>query len=171
MLFDSTLLFWHTGSVYNFTAGEFVSLVGLTGTGTSASGVINLGNARDLGIGPGAEIPQVALFVGTAVTSSSAGTLINAQFQGSTDSTHWTTYIETGAMSTASYQAGSAFMRIPVPRRAPGAALPLYYQINLVVTGGAAATISTGTILGGIVLAQADSGGTMDQYPSGFSVS
>ena len=70
MLFDSGLLFFHATGTFQFTAGEFVSLVGSTTVSTSA--VINLGNARDLGIGPGEEIPQLSLQVGTAITSSSA---------------------------------------------------------------------------------------------------
>lgn len=167
MLFDATLLFFHTGSVYSFTSGEFVSVAGVTNS--TSSTVINLGNARDLGIGPGAEIPMIALYVGTAFTSSSASLTINAQFQGSTDSTHWTTYAESGANTTASYAAGAAVLPIAIPRRPTGAALPLYYQINLAVNGGGA-SLSTGTLIGGIVLAHAD-GGTIGQYPAGFTVS
>src|SRR4051812_13606315 len=105
-LLDSQLLFWHTGNVYNFTAGEFVSFATFLTTASSSSTVINLGNARDLGIGPGQEMPTVDVVVGTAFTSSSAGLNINLQFQGSTDSSAWTTYMETGAASTASWAAG-----------------------------------------------------------------
>lgn len=169
MLFDSTLLFFHAGTVYNFTAGEFVNLAGATAS--SASSIINLGNARDLGIGEGQEVPQVAISVGTAFTSACSSTLINAQFQGSTNSTLWTTYSETGAASTASFAAGSNIFPLAVPRRPPGAGLPLYYRMNIAITGNALAeTISTGTLLGGIVLARADSAGTLSQYAAGFTV-
>lgn len=169
MLFDYTLLFFHAGTVYNATAGEFVSLVGVTLSSTSA--VINLGNARDLGIGPGQEIPQIAVTVGVALTSSCASMLINAQFQGSTDSVTWTTYVESGANSTASYGAGASILPIAVPKRVHGAALPLYYRMNLAISGGAGtAGLSTGTLLGGIVLARDDGPGTLASYPSGFSV-
>ena len=123
MLFDSTLLFFHTGGVYNFTAGEFVSLAGQTSSSQSA--VINLGNARDLGIGPGQEIPMIQIIVGSGITSSCQSTLINAQFQGSTNSVSWTTYIESGGNSTASYVAGASVLPIAVPKRVHGAALPL----------------------------------------------
>lgn len=169
MLFDATLLFYHAGATYQFTSGEFVNLSGATANSTSA--VINLGNARDLGIGPGQEIPQLALTIGAGITSSCASTLINAQFQGSTDSINWSTYAESGANTTASYAAGASVLPIAVPRRPSGAALPLYYRVNLAITGGAGtAALSTGTIIGGIVLARADSAGTLDQYPAGFSV-
>ena len=101
-LLDSTLLFWHTGNVYNMTSGEFVTFANLLTTASSSSTVINLGNPRDLGVGPGQEMPTVDVVVGTAFTSSSAGLTLNLQFQGSTDSSTWTTYQETGANSTAS---------------------------------------------------------------------
>ena len=170
MLFDSTLLFFHTGNVYNFTAGEYVSLVGATASSASIT-PINLGNARDLGIGPGAELPMIAVYVGTAITSSSAGMLINAQFQGSTNSVLWTTYAETGPMSTASFAAGSAILPIAVPRRPSGVSLPLYYQMNLAITGTSGTpTISTGSVIGGIVLAQNASAGTLDKYSAGYTV-
>ena len=170
MLFDSTLLFFHVGTAFNMSASEGLSLVGATATSTST--VINLGNPRDLGIGDGAENPEVAVFVGTAITSSCASMLINAQFEGSTDSSTWTVYAESGAASTASYAAGYRVFPLKVPRRPSGAALPLYYRMNLVISGGAGtAGISTGTIIGGIVLSSANSAGTLDQYASGFSVS
>lgn len=165
-LFDVNLLFYHTGNVYSFTSGEYVNLAGTTAS--SASSVINLGNARDLGIGPGSEIPQVVVSIGTAITSSSATMTLNVAFQGSTDSVNWTTYMETSAASTASFAAGSAFT-FDVPRRTPGASLPLYYRLNTTV-GSSTSSISTGTILAGIVLAAAENAGTMAQYPAGFIV-
>src|SRR5690348_9863210 len=99
MLFDVNNLFWHTGSVFAFTSGEFVSLASITSSGTSSQS-INMGVAQDLGIGDGVAIPKVACLIGTAVTSSSSGLRINMQFQGSTDSTNWTTYVESGALAT-----------------------------------------------------------------------
>jgi hypothetical protein len=109
--------------------------------------------------------------VGTAFTSSSSTMLINFQFQGSTDSTTWTTYAESGANTTASYAAGYYALPIAVPRRPSGASLPLYYRMNVVVTNsvGGSPSISTGTLIGGITLARSDV--TLGQYPAGFSVS
>ena len=184
MLFDSTLLFFHNSNTYQFTSGEFVSLVGATSVSASTtSTVINLGNARDLGIGQGQEMPYIAVVVGAGgITSSSSSLTINAQFQGSTDSVNWTTYVETGAQSvgTAStggstalgyFTPGAAILPIAVPRRPSGTALPLYYRMALVFGGGASTVgLSTGSVLGGIVLARSDTGGTLDQYQSGFTV-
>lgn len=168
MLLDSNLLFWHTGTAYGYTAGEFVSLVGTTSSSTST--VINLGNARDLGIGdvgPGGN-PKIFCMVGTAITSSSGSMLINATFDGSTNSVLWTTYAQSANLSTASYAAGSLVLPIDVPRRPTGAGLPLYYRMTINVTGAAGAGISTGTIIGGIVLDRGDVD-TFGAYPSGFT--
>lgn len=172
MLFDNTLLLYHATTAYAFTAGEFVSLVGVGTASACSSTVINLGNARDLGIGNGPDTPMVSLTIGTAITSSCASTRINALFQGSTDSSTWTTYAESSAQATSSYAAGAQILPINVPRRPSSASLPLYYRVSLVVTGAnAGETISTGTILGGIVLSRANNADTMGQYPAGFAVS
>lgn len=169
MLFDSGLLFYHAGSGTQLTAGEYVNLA--TITASSASSVINLGNARDLGIGNGPDTPMLALGIGTAITSACQSTLINVQFQGSTNSTLWTTYAESGAASTASYAAGAQPLPINIPRRPTGAGLPLAYRVNLAVTGNALAeTISTGSIIGGIVLSRADNADTLGAYPAGYTV-
>lgn len=169
MLFDLGLLFYHAGTGVQMTTGEYVNLAGATAS--SASSVISLGNARDLGIGNGPDTPMVALSIGTAITSSCSSMLINIQFQGSTNSTAWTTYAETGAASTASYAAGAQPLPINVPRRPTSAALPSFYRVTTVVTGTLASeSISTGTIIGGIVLGRADSADTLGLYPSGFSV-
>lgn len=172
MLFDNTLLFFHATTAYSFTAGEFVNIATASTASATTSSVINLGNARDLGIGNGPDTPMVSLTIGTAVTSSCSSMLLNAQFQGSTNSTAWTTYAESGAASTASWAAGAQILPINVPRRPTGAGLPLYYRVNIAVTGAnAAETVSTGTIIGGIVLARADSTDTLGQYPAGYTVS
>jgi hypothetical protein len=176
MLFDSTLMFYHATSgaslAWQFTAGEFVSLVGMTTLG-SASAVINLGNARDLGVGIDRETPRVELHVGTALTTSEGTTSVFAQFQGSTDSVNWTTYMQTPATSVGFSGAwGSAsVIAFDVPQRPPGAALPLYYRMNIGLTSGTGTVgLSTGTILGGIVLASDAMASTGVLYKAGFSV-
>lgn len=165
MLFDSTLLFWHATSAYQFTAGEFVNLAGTTGSSTSTA--INLGNARDLGIGEGAERPNVEIVIGTGITSSSSSLTVNFQFEGSTNGVLYTVYAETGAYPTSSLQAG-AVITMPVPRRPPGIGLPLYYQLNALVQSSTS-SISTGSVLAGIVLSPSEMG-TLGQYPAGFVV-
>ncbi len=170
MLFDVGLLFLHTGTAFSFSAGEYVSMVGVSTN--SASSNINLGHPQDMGIGSGVAVPKIACLIGTAITSSSAGMVLNIQFQGSSDSVTWTTYNESGTATTASYLANTMAYMVDVPRRPAGVALPQYYRLNLQVgPAGGTASISTGTMLAGIVIDRGESGGdTMGQYPSGFSV-
>ena len=169
MLFDVNLLFWHTGNVYNFTAGEFVTLAATAST--TYSPAINLGVAEDMGIGDGEFVPKIAVLVSTAITSTCQSLRINAQFQGSTDSSTWTTYVESGALSTASYAAGNYILPVDVPRRPSGVSLPQYYRMALVLSGnGSSETITTGTIAGGIVIQRQDATDTEGQYSAGFTV-
>lgn len=174
MLLDINLLFFHSGTAYGFTAGEFQTIsTGIT-TGCSSL-VINLGALEDLGIGDGEYMPKIALYVGsTGITTSSASFTINFQLQGSTNSTVWTTYAETGAQTTASYLANTQIMQLDLPRRPPGVALPQYYQINMVYGQQALVSntvgISSGALLGGLVVQRDDSRDTMQQYPANFTV-
>lgn len=169
MLFDINTLFWHTGSTYAFTAGEFLSLA--TVTATTGSTVINMGVAQDLGIGDGEAIPKIAVYIGTGITSASTGMRLNFQIQGSTDSTNWTTYAESGALATSSFTTGAYVLPLDLPKRPFGVALPQYYRMNMALTGtGSAETISAGTIIGGLVLQRSDNADTLGLYPSGFSV-
>jgi hypothetical protein len=166
MIFDANLVFWGTapyGSASNFT-----SLVGVTGSG-SASNTINLQVAEDMGIGDGEAVPKLAIYIGTGITSASNSATYNLQFQGSTDSSNWTTYAESGALTSASFAAGQVFP-IDVPKRPQGAALPQYYRLNLAMAANGTASISTGTILAGIVIQRADSEDTLGKYSSGFTV-
>lgn len=169
MIFDVNLLFFHTGSAYAFTAGEFVSLVGMTESGQGST-AINLTNARDMGIGVGAASPpQVALEIGTGVTTANTTATVQFRFQGSTDSTNWTTYVQSDWLTTASLTAGSQVFMIDVPPVPPTVALPQYYRIfvDLDNTAGTQ-SVSTGTIIGGIVL-QRDNA-YPPTYPSNFTV-
>ena len=167
MIFDAGNLFFGT-SPYN-TAGNFVSLAALTASGTTST-VINMGVKQDMGIGDGVAIPKIAVVVGTGITSASAAMLLNWSIDGSTDSTNWTTYSETGPLSTASFTAGSYILPIDLPRRPSGVALPQYYRMRMAVTGITNETITIGTVFGGLVLSRADASDTLGQYSSGFTV-
>jgi hypothetical protein len=168
LLLDLNLLFYHTGASFAFTAGEYVSLSGLGTASACASAVINLGVPEDMGIGDGEFIPHIMLSVGTGITSACASTTINAAFQGSTDSSNWTTYIESGPRTTASLTANTQFLPQAVPRRPGGFPLPQYYRVLLMVAGvGGAEVISAGSIIGGIVIQRQDDA----LYPAGYVVS
>jgi len=164
-IFDKTLLFF--GNSPYQSVSDYTTLVGVTASGL-ASAVIDLSVARDMGIGDGEAVPKVALYTGAAITSSSASLTLNIQFQGSTDSTTWTTYVETGANTTASFPANSKIFAIDVPHRSQGAALPRYYRLNVALGTAASAGLSTGSLFGGIVIQRTDN--PVGLYPSGFSV-
>jgi len=166
MLFDSSLMFWKVAGTNSFTAGEFVSLAGVT---SSISSAINLGNARDLGVGEGSAQPMWVAVIGSAFTSSVATQTISLQFLGSTNNSVWTTYSETGYTTTVSFAAGKIFTA-HVPQRPPGVALPQYYAMNVVTTNQTIGSISTGTIIAGIVLNEPEGADTMPLYPAGFTV-
>lgn len=178
MLFDVNNLFWHTGSAFAFTAGEFTSLVGVATT--TQSPVINMGTRQDWGIGDGEFVPKLMIVLGTGITSASASMLLNMQFQGSTNSTTWTTYAETGTASTASYVAATTsfnqanfILPIDLPPRPSGlvTSMPQFYRLQLATSAtDGTATISAGTILAGIVIQRDDATQTMGQYPANFSV-
>lgn len=166
MFFDSQLVFF--GSSPYASVSNYQSLAGVTAGGT-ASATINLGVPEDMGIGDGEAVPKLAIFVGTAVTSACTGTRINVQFRGSTDSTNWTVYAESGPLATSSFIAGAKIFPIDVPHRPAGASIPQYYDLNLAITGvGGAETISAGSVLAGIVIQRADNPSI--KYSSGFTV-
>lgn len=154
MILDQQLLFSNNQTLTGSTTG-------------TASSVINLVNPEDLGIGSGQAQPVIVVQFPAAVTDASSGFTMNIQFQGSTDSSNWTTYIETGALSTASFTTGSTF-RFAWPRRLPGNALPQYVRLNYLGAGSTNTTISTGTVFASVTLD--DLGWSLDQYPSNFVV-
>lgn len=163
MFADLNLIFFGSAP---YTAGNFASLVTTTNI---ASGVINQTVAQDAGIGDGEAIPKLAIYIGTGITSACTSMNVNFQFQGSTNSTAWTTYVETGPTSTASLTAGVKVFPIDLPHRAAGAALPQYYRLNVTTSGNAnTESISAGTIFAGIVIQRDDN--PVGLYKSGFSV-
>lgn len=167
MIFDVTNLFFHTGSAFAFTAGEFVSLVGMTESG-QASSAIALTNPRDMGIGDYSP-PKTALIIGTGITTANTTATIQFRFQGSTDSTNWTTYMQSDWLTTASLTASTSVFELSIPPVPAGVALPSYYRVfvDLDNTAGTQ-SISSGTIIGGIVLQRDDN--NVGSYASGFTV-
>lgn len=164
MLFDANLIFW--GASPYQSVSNYATLVTAT---TTASGVVNIVNPADLGIGDGEAVPKIAAYIGTAVTSASASLTLTFKFQGSTDSSNWTTYIESQAYTTASLVAGAKVMAWDLPHRPAGASLPQYYRVAATVGGtNGTDTISSGSIFAGIVIQRNDN--PVGMYSSGFTV-
>lgn len=185
MLFDVSLLFYHTGSAFAFTSGEYSSIpffqFGTGGVGsTTTSAVIDTGAPQDYGIGSGIQ-PKIACLVGAGFTSACTSTLLNLALQGSTASNSgFYTIVETGTMSTASYVANTSsfnqsnfILPVDIPPRPPGQvnALPRYYRLQLTITGNTNSEgISAGSLLAGIVDSLDEGTKSFGQYPAGFSV-
>lgn len=119
-----------------------------TGTAITASAastnVVDLGVARDLGVG---DDPSIEIFFLAVTALLSAGaTTLEIQVQGSTDNSSWTTMASSGAIGKAAFSAGAKFS-IDLPRIIPGQAKPRYIRLNYVV--------ATGPFTGGTIAAYA----------------
>lgn len=163
MIMDNQLLFSNAQSLIT-NANTPSSVIDMLG------GVaINKGNAtawgQDLGIGDGEAIPKIACFIGTGFTTVNSATL-NVAFQGSTDSSTWTTYVETGPIPASKLIAGAKIAAFDWPLRdVEATALPRY--IRLLYQLPAATAFTAGSIfLAGIVIQRGD--WAAGQYPSNF---
>lgn len=164
MFWDTNLVFY--GTAPYSSASNFASMITTTNVG---SNVISLGALEDLGIGDGEAVPKVAAYIGTAFTSACTGMRVTFQFQGSTDSSNWVTYIETAPQATTSLTTGIKVFPIDVPHRSAAQPLPGYYRLNVTTSGnGGSESLSAGTLIAGIVIQRDDNPG--GQYSAGFSV-
>lgn len=158
MLIDQTLLFDGTFSV---TTGLWTgAAVFSNGTSVASTNVVDLTNARDLGTGRAGMQIAINVIVTTAFTG---GTSCNFQFQGSTDSTTWTTYAETGAIAVASLALAAHVLRVPVPARPSFASLPRYWRLNYTCVGN----VTAGSVIAFIA---PDDQLASTAYPSGFTL-
>jgi len=134
-----------------------------------SGGNTNIGNATrfgaDLGVMEGMNKPKIVVSIPVAFTSTNSATL-NFQFQGSTDSSTWTTYIESGAIAATALTAGAAWV-FDWPRKALGAAMPKYVRMYYALGTG---QMTTGTIHANVVLNADGWVGIADQYPANFVV-
>lgn len=147
MIIDGLLLF---SSAQNIT----------TGTTQASTNVIDLLNARDMGIGNLYPL-KVACFVTTAFTSTDTG-LLTINLQGSTDNSTWTTYASSPAYSAADLTAGAKLAPLDWPHRQ--GALPRYLRLNYDV---GALHFTPGAVTSMLVLDRQDA----TQYPPGLGIS
>lgn len=109
-------------------------------TTADSTNIIDLLNARDMGLGGGMSDICLICSVGTAL---SGGTSINFQLMGSVDNSTYTVYAESGAVLTASLTANAEVLRITIPARPANAAgNPRYYKMTYTIVG----TYSAGTV-------------------------
>lgn len=143
MIFDSLLLLDTAAAITSSRA---------------STNVIDLGNARDMGIGNRQNLKFLCM-VTTTFTSTAAGTLTVA-YQGSTDNSAWTTYAQSIAYASTALVAGTYLLAMDIPRNG---ITDRYIRANYV---NATATFSAGAVTCGLLLDRQDA----VQYPSGFTV-
>lgn len=150
MILDNQLLFSNLQSLITAATGTpSTTVIDLTGGVAMNIGLMTR-FGEDLGTGPGLSAPRVVAFVGTAFTTTNSATLMT-QFQGSTDSTTWTTYMETPAYAAAALVAGFKIADFAWPVVPQGVALPRYVRLNYVLPGSTSFT--AGTIFASVSLA------------------
>jgi hypothetical protein len=150
MILDSNLEFTTTGSAQAIT------------TTAASTNVIDLVDARDMGIGDDPAIKLLAL-VGTAFTTDTTNaSTLTIQFQGSTDSTTYTTLAQSTAYGVASLAANGKLFPIDVPALPTGVSLPRYLRLNFSV---GVASFATGSLQAFLVLGRDD----IINYPKNYN--
>lgn len=128
---------------------------------TPSTDVVDLQNARDMGIGDAPAL-KLSVSVGTTFASTGAATL-QVLLQGSVDNSNWTTMADSPVFALATLVAGTRLLDIDMPRPVPGQALPRYLRLAYVV---GTEVMSAGTINGMLVLDRQD----YVNYPAGLIV-
>lgn len=128
----------------------------------ASTNVIDLLNARDMGIGDDPALKILCQVVTAFATTNSA--VLTAAFQGSTDNVTYTTMIQSQASLTpGNLTVGSRILQADVPRPAPGQSLPRYLRMLYTVGTG---IFSLGNVTTAVVLDRQD----YVAYPAGINV-
>jgi len=133
-------------------------------TTRDSTNVIDLTVQEDIGDGSGQADLEIIVQVATTMTATTTTATLTCAFEGSTNSTTYTIFAQSDAISTASLTQGTQILNIKVPMRrlVIGDAKPRY--LKLVYT--CSATFGAGAVTAWI-------GGdrqTNTGYPSGFTV-
>lgn len=134
-------------------------------TGRASTNVIDLLNARDIGIGDDPAM-KIAAYVTSSFTSTNAAT-VTIQAQGSTDNSAWTTYAESRDFAIAELQSGYGLGNIDWPTVPRGAAMPRYLRLNYVIGTGA---VGSGTVAGAITAMLVLDRQNAPTYPPGIRI-
>lgn len=146
---------------YSYTTGMTGANQFGSGTTTTSTNIIDLINARDIGAGTINDNADLT-FEFLITTAYAGGTSVNFQVQGSTDSSTWTTYCETGAIAIASLGVGARVkLKMPIVNPDDGA-LPRYLRT---------AYVNVGANTAGAVIAWLGTVDTGRYYKPGVTVS
>lgn len=128
----------------------------------ASTNVVDLVNARDMGIADPSLKLLVQVLTAFATTNSA---VLTVALQGSTDNSTYTTMVQSqAALTPGALTAGARLMDYTIPRPAPGQALPRYLRLLYTVGTG---IFSVGSVTAAIVLDRQD----YVAYPPGLAVS
>ena len=163
LILDRNLLF--DGTVTTATGALNGVNITTTSVGTqTSSNIIDLVNARDMGMATDGNPPRLLVLVQTAFVSTGAGTL-TILFQGSTDSTNWTTYAQSPAIASGTLVAGATLLNIDLPGILPQTgALPRYLRLAYAV---GTQVFTVGALISAITLSR----DANRAYPPGVTIS
>lgn len=147
---------------FSGTAGTISTDSPTTGSQTSTN-IIDLVNARDLGIGDDPAMKVLA----QVMTTFTGGTSLQVTVDGAPDNGSgspgtWTTYASGPVVLEANATAGRRLCDIDLPRVASGAALPRFLRLGYISAG----THGAGALYGALVLDRHD----LVYYPAGLTV-
>lgn len=170
MILDANYLF--DGTVSTTTFGVTGSaLTSVTAGGLASANVIDLVNARDMGIGDAPALKVMVLVTAAFTTTGTASTTLAVNFQGAPTNTagaSWVTYASIPAYASASLTAGQKFRMDVPPINPDNGPLPRYLRLQYVL-GGPGSTFSAGSVISTIQLGVDNDPGMA--YPSGITIS
>ena len=174
MILDANYLFDGTVSTTTFSVSGS-AVTGFTAGGVASTNVIDLANARDMGIGDAPALKVMVLVTAAFTTTGTASTTMAINIQGAPTNTagaSWVTYATAGAAyASASLTAGTK-IQIDVPPVNPDSGpLPRFLRLSYVL-GGPGSTFSAGSLVSAIVLgSDRFPGQAGSAYPSGITIS
>lgn len=160
--------------LFDVSASDTTQLTGMAVTGFTAGGVastnvIDLVNARDMGMGDSPALKVMVLVTANFTTTGTASTTMTINFQGAPTNTAgaaWVTYAGSAALASASLTSGTIYSFDVPPINPDSGPLPRFLRLQYVL-GGPGSTFSAGSVISGIVLnRQANRG-----YPPGVAIS
>ena len=131
-------------------------------TDAVSTNILDLVDKRDMGIGDDPAIKLLCTVDTAFTTDTTNASTLTIQFQVSTDSTTWTTLVQTPALLAASLAQYNKLMPIDFPALPTYVALPQYVRLNYDV---GVAAFSTGKLNAYLVIGRDD----IVQYPKNYS--
>ena len=169
MILDYNYVF--DGSFSDATQVTGVAVTGISASGLASTNVLDLLNARDMGVGPEPYPLKVMVLVTTGFTTTgTASTTVTIALQGAPTNTagaSWVTYVQSPAYASASLTAGVKVGFDVPPVNPDTGPLPRFLRL-LYTLGGPGSTFSAANVISTIVLGSDMAPGR--NYPAGTTV-